>query len=285
MKNMKRIMIFLLSFLLTINLYSQKTIYGNVEFIGSVLYKGLTPAITDSVVYINNGVLTKGLKPSGTDSYTVKYDALDPTAGYIADKFVAGTNISLAEGTGGNENKLVISSTGGTAIYQSHVQYFKYFSSGSQMPNVFDSNPLMTDIYNNPTSINGGYQNNLSSTRGVFVATENYNKVKVSGFLRPYNVGGGNPAPIGTSITFTIHFVQTTATGRSVVTTTSFSVLTTQTLNQNQGQGANAVIPFNFTATLGTPLTAGQLIGTSLTTGANWGVIGNLIFDINYIKE
>ena len=48
---------------------------------------------------------------TGTDG-KVKYDAGDTTAGYIADKFVAGTGISLAEGTGANENKLVITNTG-----------------------------------------------------------------------------------------------------------------------------------------------------------------------------
>lgn len=41
----------------------------------------------------------------------VKYDAGDTTAGYIADKIIAGTNITVAEGTGANENKLVINST------------------------------------------------------------------------------------------------------------------------------------------------------------------------------
>ena len=38
----------------------------------------------------------------------VKYDVNDPTAGYIADKIVAGDGISLAEGVGVDENKLVI---------------------------------------------------------------------------------------------------------------------------------------------------------------------------------
>jgi len=52
---------------------------------------------------------------TGTDE-KVKYDADDPTAGYIADKFVAGTGISLAEGTGANENKLVITSTSGDML-------------------------------------------------------------------------------------------------------------------------------------------------------------------------
>jgi hypothetical protein len=47
---------------------------------------------------------------SGTDE-KVKYNADDPTAGYIADKFIAGTGIILAEGTGADENKLLISNS------------------------------------------------------------------------------------------------------------------------------------------------------------------------------
>ncbi|MCK9320206.1 hypothetical protein, partial [Methanoculleus sp.] len=46
----------------------------------------------------------------GTDE-KVKYDAEDPTAGYLGAKIVAGTGISLAEGTGANANKLEITST------------------------------------------------------------------------------------------------------------------------------------------------------------------------------
>ena len=42
----------------------------------------------------------------------VKYNSADPTAGYVADKFVAGTGISLAEGTGADENKLVVTNSG-----------------------------------------------------------------------------------------------------------------------------------------------------------------------------
>lgn len=46
----------------------------------------------------------------GTDE-KVKYDAGDPTAGYVADKVVAGDGISVAEGSGATENKLVITNT------------------------------------------------------------------------------------------------------------------------------------------------------------------------------
>jgi hypothetical protein len=44
------------------------------------------------------------------DDEKVKYDAGDSTAGYVADKIIAGTGISVAEGTGANENKLVVTS-------------------------------------------------------------------------------------------------------------------------------------------------------------------------------
>lgn len=43
----------------------------------------------------------------------VKFDAADPTAGYLSEKIMAGTNITIEEGTGADENKLKISSTGG----------------------------------------------------------------------------------------------------------------------------------------------------------------------------
>lgn len=41
----------------------------------------------------------------------VKYDVSDPTAGYLADKIVAGNGISIAEGTGTDENKVKITNT------------------------------------------------------------------------------------------------------------------------------------------------------------------------------
>jgi hypothetical protein len=44
---------------------------------------------------------------SGTDE-KVKYDSLDPTAGYLSDKIIAGEGITVTEGTAGDENKLVI---------------------------------------------------------------------------------------------------------------------------------------------------------------------------------
>jgi hypothetical protein len=48
---------------------------------------------------------------AGATDEKVKYDANDPTAGYLVDKVVAGEGIILSEGTGVDENKLVITAT------------------------------------------------------------------------------------------------------------------------------------------------------------------------------
>lgn len=50
-------------------------------------------------------------KIDNTETNKVKYDAWDPTAGYVADKFVAWTGISVAEWTGLDENKLKITNS------------------------------------------------------------------------------------------------------------------------------------------------------------------------------
>ena len=68
------------------------------------------PVGADGEVIVADSSETTGIKwiaNSGSDE-KVKYDAADPTAGYVADKIIAGTGISVAEGTGASENKLVI---------------------------------------------------------------------------------------------------------------------------------------------------------------------------------
>ena len=46
----------------------------------------------------------------------VKFDAADPTAGYLSEKVVPGANIAISEGTGADENKLKIAVTGLAAV-------------------------------------------------------------------------------------------------------------------------------------------------------------------------
>jgi hypothetical protein len=76
-------------------------------------YEGLTVyCLADEKTYqLKGGILNTDWVEFGAGSATdekVKYDASDPTAGYLADKIIAGTGISVAEGTGVDENKLVI---------------------------------------------------------------------------------------------------------------------------------------------------------------------------------
>jgi hypothetical protein len=49
--------------------------------------------------------------PGSTTDEKVKYNASDISAGYLADKVVAGTGITLSEGTGGDADKLQITNT------------------------------------------------------------------------------------------------------------------------------------------------------------------------------
>jgi len=59
-------------------------------------------------VFVNSAEDALEFSEVSTEDEKVKYDSEDPTAGYVADKIIAGDGISVAEGTGTSENKLVI---------------------------------------------------------------------------------------------------------------------------------------------------------------------------------
>jgi hypothetical protein len=93
--------------------YTEKIIKGGVAGRGIYTYVGgEKKGLLSSIDFVGptfskvNGRET--LTFVGDSDEKVKYDAGDPTAGYVADKFVAGTGITLSEGTGANENKLEI---------------------------------------------------------------------------------------------------------------------------------------------------------------------------------
>ena len=83
--------------------------------------------------------------PAGDTDEKVKYDSADPTAGYLADKIIAGTGITIAEGTGANENKLQISFSGSAMIYP-----------GAGIP-LSTGSAWGTSITNNSTNWNTAY--------------------------------------------------------------------------------------------------------------------------------
>lgn len=83
----------------------------------------------------------------------VKYDANDPNAGYLSEKIIAGTDISISEGTGANENKLVVSYTGG--------------SGGDMLASVYDPTNVANDAFNMDNMVQG--------TNNLFISQSDYN--------------------------------------------------------------------------------------------------------------
>jgi len=70
-----------------------------------------TPASTDLLYIVTDNETTptsKKVTYANIGADKVKYNTDDTVSGYLADKVVAGTGISLAEGTGGDADKLVI---------------------------------------------------------------------------------------------------------------------------------------------------------------------------------
>jgi hypothetical protein len=79
-----------------------------IKTAGTVPIKDVDDNFTSTDV---EGALKELAEESSNTDEKVKYDAEDPTAGYVADKIIAGDGISVAEGSGGDENKLVITNS------------------------------------------------------------------------------------------------------------------------------------------------------------------------------
>lgn len=77
---------------------------GEAPFLTPIHYRRLDRSAIDNVRRIELDILWRN---RGTDE-KVKYDAADPTAGYLSEKIVAGSNILISEGAGDDENKLKI---------------------------------------------------------------------------------------------------------------------------------------------------------------------------------
>ena len=76
--------------------------------IKNILLEGTNIVITPDD---NNETLTIESTGGVSTDEKVKYDAGDPTAGYLADKIKATDGVSVEEGTGIDENKLIIKNT------------------------------------------------------------------------------------------------------------------------------------------------------------------------------
>jgi len=81
-----------------------------VQYTGGIVM----PTITGNaglVLGVNGAGTALEFVASVSTDEKVKYDAGDPTAGYLSAKVVAGTGITLSEGTGADENKLKITNS------------------------------------------------------------------------------------------------------------------------------------------------------------------------------
>jgi hypothetical protein len=110
-----------------------------------------------SVTNTVNGVKVEA---SGTSTdEKVKYDVNDLTAGYLADKIVAGTGITLSEGTGADENKLKITNSLDLSAYltkdqttpQTTVGNFSFPSVSVTAGNMNQYSPLLFGTFSNTT--------------------------------------------------------------------------------------------------------------------------------------
>lgn len=176
----------------------------------------------------------------------------------------------------------VNSPAGSDAGASTNMRYMKYFSTGTQLPSWADSAPLMMDVYGNPCSLNGGYQNDMSAIAGASFTAFPITKVLISLSLRPYNVGAGNPAPVGSTIVFTVHLVETEVAQRVVHEEIEIEIDTLEALNQSNGQAMEKYSTVTLDHTLVTPIPANSFIGPSVTVSTLWGVIGNMFLTITY---
>jgi hypothetical protein len=248
------------------------------------------------MVYYNptTGDLSKGSIPSGSGSTSYT----GGTGINISGNTIRVDVVSLPTDTTPEiEDYLMYSTSGGTlekvsirdaviAVPRVNKQYHKYAAGGTQFTTAFENaSALFNDFYGNPTSASGGYQNDLSTAKGIWYTTDSVSRVSGEIQIRPYNVSAGNPAPVGTNITLTLNFVRTNSTTRTVVATKTVVVTTTEAINQ--GSGVNIAntnnVHFDGAFTTGS-IAQGEMIGLSITCDGAWGFIGNVALSIDYIK-
>jgi len=132
------------------------------------------------------GNLTDLKGGSATDE-KVKYDAGDTTAGYVADKVIAGEGISVAEGTGADENKLVITNDD----KGSDVDLTPYAKlDGTNMPFtgiITNYNPAIPDMGVEQTSDLRGYGLDYVTEKSLTFCKIGYNDLELIGNIRYYN--------------------------------------------------------------------------------------------------
>ena len=144
----------------------------------------------------------------------VKYDSEDPTAGYIADKFIAGDGISVAEGTAENENKLVISNTdkgsdvdlSSYAIEEDVMKYAGFENRTDSSIGMSGNNFQITTASNYNIYINGSGKQTINSTLSVEITADQTitfvyldmdgENVRINASTTPWDIKTGTAIPL-----------------------------------------------------------------------------------------
>ena len=153
--------------------------------VGLVGLSGITNALP-SVWHIDDDGNETDLKGGTATDEKVKYDVDDLTAGYVADKVIAGDGISVAEGTGADENKLVITNDDkGSDV--DLTPYAKLDCSNMPFTGIITNyNPAIPDMGVEQTSDLRGYGTDYITEKAITHSSIGYNDQTVNGGIRYY---------------------------------------------------------------------------------------------------
>ncbi len=129
-------------------------------------FVGTTPA-SNGQTPISDDTQTGGIRwdtVSSTDE-KVKYNTDDASAGYLADKVVAGTGISLSEGTGGDADKLVITNTLDTLAEIANTPTDPFVATTGQ--GVIDEIGAILTVQHEPTGMSDVAESTISFDNGT----------------------------------------------------------------------------------------------------------------------
>jgi hypothetical protein len=155
----------------------------------------------------------------------VKYDVNDSTAGYVADKFVAGTGITLSEGTGADENKLKITNSGVVTETDPLSIHNDLMTTVGDM--IYENN-LTFDTYTSNTATYLGFDYAASpivvSENGIvssaIITLNTFGSVAGNVYAKIYNWDATNKIPTGSALSTSDVVDASTVTGDTTFTFT-----------------------------------------------------------------
>jgi len=238
-------------------------------------------AITDQRYYTKGQIDNMGFS---TDE-KVKYDSADPTAGYLGAKVVAGSGITISEGTGGDENKVKITNSG--VITESDPVYSSWYNSGSPtLADLFITNEL--DIGNGAFVVES--DGKIDSNTGTIDFKDNNITTtgNVTGIIK-YHIQIPVTNPTGADSFLTIKIPRTATITSIRVLPIGGTSITCRLRQTNATGGSPADIFASATFSSGSESTP-TITGGSITAGnrilyvssAIVGTVVQLLFDIEY---